>query len=311
MQTRLFPCQLRFLCSDTTETLATSPNKERQPPLEACIQTHTETKPVEATTSSWQTLQCEKRREKSTWTHLNTVLPLLPKSCLWDQEDIVNFHEKGIHCSHHVVTVTKLKAESKTSWFLSDPTTSVLLLGFIFTEASVSQAKSISVFFMTANRCSVFSWSWTSLLHPALRQQFVNQGKNNIGATPPHSCHGLSAEIQSCRRLLALLSATMCDHLGKAQHALPRRAWWWCRCGTFWLWMRCSVSLYLSRFPVTETTQQCVCFSEHFHLIFIVWQLKKHQWIHHSPTYVLDLQCLKFLFGKKAAEKQQHTAETF
>lgn len=97
-------------------------------------------------------------------------------------------------------------------------------------------------------------------LHPALRQQFVNQGKNNIGATPPHSCHGLSAEIQSCRRPLALLSATMSDHLGKAQHASPGRALWWCRCGTFWLWMRCSVSLYHSCFPVTGTTQQCIRF---------------------------------------------------
>lgn len=52
------------------------------------------------------------------------------------------------------------------------------------------------------------------------RRLIVNEGRNNIGvlrhSVPPHSCSGLSAQIQSCRRPLAQPSATMSGRLGRA-----------------------------------------------------------------------------------------------
>lgn len=109
------------------------------------------------------TLQCEKRGTKSTWTRLNTVLPLLPKSCLSDKEDIVNFHEKGKQCSHHVVSVTNPSVNP--NW--RRPDSCQIQLRLFFYLDSFPQRPTLlhsSVFFMTANRRSVFSWSWTSLL---------------------------------------------------------------------------------------------------------------------------------------------------
>lgn len=132
----------------------------------------------------------------------------------------MKFHERGIQCSQRVVSVTNPSVNPNQRLNQRRPDSCQIQLRLFFHLDSFPQRPSptllhSSVFFCKPTQCFQLILNQPS----ALRQQFVNQG-----ATPPHSCHGLSAETQSCRRPLALLSATMSDHLGRSQHASPRRA---------------------------------------------------------------------------------------